>query len=362
MLDVRFHVTGRGLGLAIALMLTPLSGVMFSQRVDGATLYYRRWGVKHALSLIDVAAVTTSSANAGNSTLTLAAPGVARPLRVPLLLRGYAMPAEAREHLQGWLDRPGVQLSPAALALLRTGTLSGTGTLRGRKRRRILMAVWLLGPLIGLGAGNWLVFMAPARVDAGLAIPGAPGYFTASGPLGEPFPVERPWGVRCEPVLLTVNTEVPDGDYQQLATVVAEARGYGLDIALASRNFKWYPGTVSYPPGVTVKDVPEVPVLSDDKSVPRLPDGEPARIELSWDAKPDPDGRNEDVTCEQATLHLLALHDNARIERTVFRQIVAFTQGVGSTDLSGSGLNRDTTLDSFSAKDISAMKLMSGCG
>ncbi|MGH9153716.1 MAG: hypothetical protein ACRD03_15245 [Acidimicrobiales bacterium] len=48
--------------------------------------------------------------------------------------------------------------------------------------------------------------------------------------------------------------------------------------------------------------------------------------------------------------------------RTAIRQIVAFTQGVRRTNVPDSGIRRGSTLDRFSATDVAAMKLMSGCG
>ncbi|HUY07489.1 MAG TPA: hypothetical protein VMU99_09550 [Acidimicrobiales bacterium] len=99
-LDWKFHIVGRGLGIGIGLLLTPLFVLMFSRRIDGSVLYYRQWGVLHRLPLENVTGITTSERS---SALLLQAPRLRRPVSIGFRARAWSMPTDAREHLVGWL-------------------------------------------------------------------------------------------------------------------------------------------------------------------------------------------------------------------------------------------------------------------
>jgi hypothetical protein len=196
--------------------------------------------------------------------------------------------------------------------------------------------------------------------SASLAIAGAPGYFTATGPLGRPFPVGRPWGQSCEPLRFQVGSGVPMVVSQQLAKVVQEGRQDGLNITMENRSSEWDPASLTYPPGFSAAEVPVVGIFTNATARPFLSSGRPEHVDIGWSAKPDADGRHEDVTYVDATLYLANL-PNAAAERTALRQTLASTQGVFSTDLGDSGIREGATRDSFSSSDVHAMKVMSGC-
>lgn len=352
--DIRFHVLNSGLGYGIGLLLAPLVAAMFSRRVEGPTLSYRSWGIKHAVGLLEVTAVDTLKGSPTSSVLVLTTHDRDRSVRVALSTRGYAVPPSARDHLVGWLNRPGVLITPAADHVLRTGLSAVAGARVGRQRRVLLVAI---SCLVAAAVGASVLIELPS---ASLAIPGAPGYFTATGPLGRPFPVGRPWGQGCEPLRFEVGSGVPTGVYQQLATVVGEGRQDGLNITVGNRSAEPDPASLTYPPGLSASEVPVVGIFANTTARPVSSSGHPEHVNIGWNAKPDADGRHEDVTYVDATLYLANL-PNAAAERTALRQTLAFTQGVSSTDLGDSGIREGATRDSFSSSDVHAMKVMSGC-
>lgn len=191
------------------------------------------------------------------------------------------------------------------------------------------------------------------------------GYITFVGPLGRRLPEGRPWGRACQPVRLAVEKHVADPVYAQVAAVVAEARRGGLDIALETRGYRWYPTSLFYPPGVVAADVKRVGVFSDALPAPRLQNGSPERVGFDYDAAPDADGGHEVLTSAMGTLRMATLAGHPREQRTAVRQLVALTQGVhaghrakGATD---TGLSTGTAADAFTRADLAVMRAMSGC-
>lgn len=356
-IDVHLHVSGRPLGTGIGLMLAPVLAAMFSRRVDGPVLYYRNWGVEHELRLDTVTAVATPSGLAAGTTLLLSAPGLAKPVRIGMSARAFAVPPAARDHLRGWLERPGVQVSPAAALLLGSGgTTSATGR-RSRVARAAAIGSW---SLVGLALVAVVAYVAGGNLglsSARLAVAGASGYSTATGPHGHPFAVGSPWGHPCEPIRLTAASDVPPAVYTQLATIVAEARRAGLNVVLEDRHFRWDATALRYPPGIGPADVPRVPVFADDDPPPSGNHSEAFR--LGWDTRDT--GSHEALTYVQARLHLRMIGADPAAERTALRRIVAFTQGISRTTRSDSGLYAGTTYDEFTPADVHAMLLMSGC-
>jgi hypothetical protein len=138
--DIRFQVLNGGLGYGIGLMLAPLVAAMFSRRVEGPTLSYRNWGIKHAVGLLEVTAVDTLKGSPTSSILVLTSNDRDRSVRVAMSTRGYVVPPSARDHLVGWLNRPGVLITPAAAHLLQSGVSAVAGARVGRQRRAILVA------------------------------------------------------------------------------------------------------------------------------------------------------------------------------------------------------------------------------
>jgi hypothetical protein len=193
-----------------------------------------------------------------------------------------------------------------------------------------------------------------------LAIPGAPGYYTFTGPLGGPMQVGRPWGKSCQPVLFDVASDIPRSVYLQVAKVVGQARAAGLDVTIINLGNLWEPGLL-YPPGQAFSTVKEVHIYAATGIPPLLAGGHPEHISIGWDARPAPDGRHEILTETQASLYMKEVVGQAFSTRRSMRQLIAFTQGISESVVSGSGLAEGTGTDGFRTRDIAAMQVMSGC-
>jgi hypothetical protein len=350
-----FHVYGRGLGAGIGLLLVPLCAWLFAQWVDGPVLYYRRWGRMRRLPLNRVTGVSAAKVRGGRLALLLSASGVSRPIRVSVRTRGYEMSTAARAHLHGWLSAPQVQWTVQAAALLDDEKQAALGT-RGRRRpfARVLAGALLLA---AVGAGAWTVYVH--RQD--LAIPGAPGYSTFTGPHGEPLAVGRPWGRACQPVRFAVEEHVPRWVYDQVAQVVSEARSDGIDVAVENRQFFWNPASLYYVGGQSPASTVRVGIFSSEQAPPQLPSGAPEHVAFDWDAVPDPDGHHEDLTQVQGMLWMRTLAGDAQAVRRSVRQLIAVTQGILRTSRQDSGIAQATSVDRFSVPDLAAMRRMSGC-
>lgn len=196
-----------------------------------------------------------------------------------------------------------------------------------------------------------------------LLIPGAPGYFTFTGPHGYPGPVGRPWGAPCKPVLFGVSAAVPNAMYSQIAAVIHEAREQGLDVAIESRQFKWRPNALFYRDGETRRTTEIVSIFADDGPVPDVTGYKrPQDSQLSWDTRVDADGRHEDLTNVQGTLWMRVVRRDPETLRRAIRQLIALTQGIGdATDPASSGIANWSPIDGFTPQDIAAMLKMSGC-
>lgn len=354
------HVYGRAFGAGIGLMLAPLIAALFSRRVDGATLYYRNWGVEHSLRLDRVTSVTSKLGPHQAIYLRLATPDLRRPVSVTIRAAGWVAPPAARNHLLGWLDNPGVQLSPQACELLRSGTLGGVGVHLRRRHRRLWLAVWFLLPLLAGGLLGWRVH-DNHRLDAGLAIPGAPGYSTMTGPHGKPLAAGRPWGNACEPLRIEAEQQMPGDVYAQLAQVVGEARLSGLNVTLEDRAYGWSPSTLRIPAGMDPRTVPAFVIGTTTAPAPTLSGGRPQRIDEGWDARLDPDGQHEDLTAADGRLYLATLGSSPTAQRTALRELIAFAEGVARTHNTDSGIRADATVDGFTVADTHALRVMSGC-
>jgi hypothetical protein len=356
-IDVYLHVYDRSLGTGIGMLLVPVLAALFNRWVDGPVLYYRIWGVARQLRLDTVTAVAADKPRAGSAAVLLSAPGLAKPLRISLRTRGYVMPPGARDHLRGWLSGPQVQWAPAAVALFDEHTTARTAT--SRRRHRMLATVLTVALPLGLaGGGAWLAY----RRNIVLTIPGAPGYRTVTGPQGKPLAVGRPWGQACQPVRFTVEEHAPDWAYTQVAAVVAEARRDGLNVTLETREFRWTPASLYYPPGLSPATVPRVAVFAHTEKPPSRSDGKPENIGLGWDAKVDADRRHEDLAGVDGDFWMQTLDGQPQAVRRSMRQLVAMTQGIGRATRDDSGIARDSNIDQFSTADVAAMRMMSGCG
>jgi hypothetical protein len=205
-----------------------------------------------------------------------------------------------------------------------------------------------------------LALVAVVRTDnAKVQIAGAPGYTTLAGTNGKSLPEGQPWGVACEPIVFQPAPGVPDSIYTQLQQVVLVARASGVDVTVATRQDRWYPDSL-YPSGLTDSRVQFVTVSTSAQTPPLLGFDRPEHIQFSWDARLSGDGKHDVITYLQGQMYLQAL-TSPSIVRLAVRQLIAFSQGVAASSDSESGIVDGTTADAFTAKDISAMRLMSGC-
>lgn len=104
-----------------------------------------------------------------------------------------------------------------------------------------------------------------------------------------------------------------------------------------------------------------VAILGVTTPAPSARDGKTERINIGWNTTQDPDGKNEDLGFVRAQLELAQIGDDPVAQRTAARELVAFTQGIEASSAPASGISRSATADAFSAGDIAAMQLMSGC-
>lgn len=345
-LGLVLHTQDRSLWLGFGFLVVPLSAVLFAQRVDGPTLRYRTFGVPRTLRLDEVITVAVRRP----STLVLSdADG--RTARV-----GATTDSLVREHLRGWLAHPGVAMSPGAAALLGDDSSTAQPRIASRRARQLrVVAVYASLVLIAVGG-----VLGHQRAEA-RKIDGASGYRTFTGPRGKVPITGRPWGLSCQPVLLTPGEEVPVWVDVQVAAVVEEARRDGIDVGLRTSTDVWDPASLYYPVGLTAADVALVGIFVDSES-PRLSNGDPERLNIGWDTASTPDGVHEYLVRVQGVLHLPALTNDGPATRRAVRQLIAFTQGVDSSTVDGSGIKSRSTVDAFSERDVAAMKLMSGCG
>jgi hypothetical protein len=351
--DAHWHVHGRSVGVGIGLLLIPVLTLLFARWVDGPVLCYRTWGWLRRLDLNSVTAVGVGKQAAASRSITLSASGLRKPLRVVLRDRGYVMAPAAREHLRRWLSSPRVQWDPDAVALFDGGVASRTS-----RRSRPRAALLVVGAICVVAIGLWLALDGRSRP----AIAGAPGYRTYGGPHGKVLAVGRPWGVACQPVRFTVEAQVPDWIYGQAAAVVAEARRDGIDVTIETRAFRWSPASLYYAPGQTPDTTVRVPIFMEYETPPRRHDGRPQHIGLGWNARLNDGGRHEAVTDMQGILYAQSIGNDPPTARRSIRQLIAMTQGIIEADRSDSAIASDSPIDRFSAADIAAMKLMSGCG
>jgi hypothetical protein len=228
---------------------------------------------------------------------------------------------------------------------------------RSSRRNGAVFAAIFGGYVVAIAFGVWLG-LHTARHSS---IRNTPGYATFSGPNGKPLAAGQPWGRPCQPVRFAVEEHVPDWVYVEMRSVVSEARRDGIDVVLESRSFTWDPGSLYYPPGLSAAQVPEVAAFVDEKT-PKRSNGKPERVRLGWDARLDAGRKHEYVTFEQAVFHLPAITGDLQATRRSARQLIAFTQGIISSTRSASGIRDGSSVDRFTASDVAAMKLMSGCG
>lgn len=238
-------------------------------------------------------------------------------------------------------------------------------SVRGHAKLYLTMTMSRWGERVAVSrpAGRLAAARIPglARELGALAISGAPGYFTFTGPQGFPAPVGRPWGQACKPVVFDFAAGVPRSVYDHAVAVVRAARKRGIDVTAEDRPHAWAHHALYYRDGQSAKSAAVVDVTTSGQTPPKLPDGKPELIYLGRDMKVDGDKSNEDLTEVQAKLWLQALTGHPELLRRSIRQLIAWTQGISRTTDAVSGISNTTATDRFTPADIAAMVTMSGC-
>ncbi len=200
-----------------------------------------------------------------------------------------------------------------------------------------------------------------ARQLARLAVPGARGYYTFTGPQGLPATVGRPWGRACRPVVFSFRPQVPAWVRSQAEQVIDAARAQGIDVTFARSGGRSPARPLFYRDGQSSATVARVPITVATSTPPRLPNGAPQHSSIAWQMRTDHNRRTADLTWIVATLELRTLAGQPLSVRRSIRQLIAWTQGIGRTSLTASGIYQDTGTDHFTPADIAAMLDMSGC-
>jgi Domain of unknown function (DUF4190) len=194
-----------------------------------------------------------------------------------------------------------------------------------------------------------------------LAIAGAPGYWTATGPVGLAFEEGRPWGEPCQPIVFDLDDTIPGPQVILIEQAIQNARALGLDVTYAYPDNLWYPSTL-YPAGQSDTSVQIVNITpSEQWPSPVDDDGLHEHIEFGWDARVSSNGRNEVLTDVSATLFIHAVVGHPQSTKRAVRELVAFSLGVAGSSAPGSTISSGNTETGFSRGDINAMQRMSGC-
>ena len=221
----------------------------------------------------------------------------------------------------------------------------------------LVMSVIVVGTFAGLIATGSF-----ARAEAqSTAIAGAPGYWTATGPVGLPFQEGRPWGAPCQPIVIDIYGTMPAPQVTLIKEAIQSARALGLDVTYAYPDNQWYPATL-YPPGQTNTSVQLVNIIpSGQWPSPIDDDGFHEHIQFGWDARVSSNGKHEVLTDLTATLFLHAVAGDPQSTKRAVRELIAFSVGVAGSSATGSTVSSGNAATSFSSSDINAMQRMSGC-
>jgi hypothetical protein len=187
-------------------------------------------------------------------------------------------------------------------------------------------------------------------------------YATFTGPHGDAPPTARPWtGPQCKPIRLEVERDVPHAIYPQVVRVVDEARADGIDITVETPDGKWDPASLYYRDGQSPKTAALVKLYASDRTPPKLSTGGREHIGFNFTTKLSTDRKHEQFRFVEGLLWLKTVGADPMIQRRSIRQLIALTQGIGATNLSGSAIAQKSVTDHFTLPDIAAMLQMSGC-
>jgi len=190
----------------------------------------------------------------------------------------------------------------------------------------------------------------------------AAGYTTFTGPRGLTPPAGSPWGTPCAPVLFVVPASAGPELQAALVQVVGEGRRGGLNVGVEQENGAWDPQSLLRPPPTGTPPV-FVPVSLDDGTPQTTPDGTLETVVFGYDAATSSDGLHEYLTRLRPRLYTSSIEGDPLIERQALRAIVAWSQGISSSSLHGTGIawHLRGSADTFTSSDLAAMRTMSGC-
>ncbi len=188
----------------------------------------------------------------------------------------------------------------------------------------------------------------------------AAGYSTFGGPRGLPLAVGTPWGVRCAPVVLSLDVNA-SADYIAAASeVVDQANGAGVNVAFGDTG-----GSYDASKLVGAKDdgsnVNHAVVRISTAAPPQ--DAARALKSFAWNASLAADGQHEYLTKVVVTIYDRNAGDSDVHRRAAMRGALAVAQGISGSSKPGSGLYSRVSKepDIFTDNDLLALRTMSGC-
>jgi hypothetical protein len=220
---------------------------------------------------------------------------------------------------------------------------------------RVFIAAIVVGAVLGAAVIPLSTMVARGSDDVGVD-----GYHTFSGQDHRLLVPGRPWGHPCIPIVLQLDPDVPETIRLQAETVVAQARAGGANLVLSNENQAFDPTQLRLP---DKGDVAYVAIFAHDKG-PTKSDGQPLRFEATWHTVRDLDGSHDVLTQLKGDLYTEPLDGDPVITRKALRVIVARTAGVAAgatTPGTGLAAGLEQSADQFTASDLKAMRVFSGC-
>lgn len=187
-------------------------------------------------------------------------------------------------------------------------------------------------------------------------------YGSFRGPKGFPIMPGAPWGPPCEPIVVWIDPRADKAIQNGFLAAVADAASAGLNITAASPTL----GEIQSPnfrPSLGAGSVRVVHLWIHTEAPPKHADGHPFKTMLGWNAGMSPDGIHEQLTLMDEKLYTSQFRDNPKLIRTAANYLIAASQGISGSDLSGTAVapSYDQSAASFSSMDVEAMLAMSGC-
>jgi hypothetical protein len=346
-LAIRYHLGALALVTGIVLGLTPLSAVLFSKRVVASSLEYRTWGVKRRLPLERVDVVNEVSGSRTAIELHPASGG--ESITLALVSRYHVVPRVARAHLLRWLNHSDVVITPRAMEMLSQGEpRSGS---RRRMRGRAVIGV------VSAAASVALLVAGPVVRHSAQLVPGAPDYLVATNNVGQAVELGLPWGTQCADIQVVPSNQMSIALYDQFRSVVPEANSDGLALRLDNRTLFFGPPS---PPSELTSGIAEaamVGIYSTASSGPVV-DDHPQLMTIQPYLSTTTIGNVYYFV--MATFYRPTQASGLAL-RTAVRQLLAFSEGLGTSTTRSSGLRDGTKMDSFTSSDVRALGITSGC-